>query len=250
MPCPAYADSRLAAVYDTLNPPEAYHSFYLALAGETPKAALDIGCGTGRLAVALARRGHRVTGADPAAGMLGIARSREGGEAVTWVEATAQTLDLADRFDLIVMTGHVFQVLLDDAAVRAALSNLGRHLAPGGRLAFETRNPLVRDWETWIPEETRERLSVPGVGTVEVWYDIAGVESELVSYETHFDFGGGDRTVAVSTLRFIGRERLAELLAETGFEAAEWLGDWDLSPVTPSSPEIIVIAERPVSTLP
>lgn len=242
MPCASYADPRLAAVYDPLNPPGPDTAFYLALAGERPKSVLDVGCGTGRLACELAARGHRVTGADPAAAMLDIARARPGGAQVAWVEAGAAALSLTARFDLIVMTGHVFQVLLDDSAVRAALANLRRHLALGGRLAFETRNPAVREWETWTPAETREEIAVPGLGTVEVHYDIGPVDGELVTYETHFRFAAGDVAVAPSVLRFMPRERLAGFLAEAGFADVVWYGDWDRSPPSDASPEIIVVA--------
>lgn len=242
MPCASYSDPRLAAVYDPLNPPAADTAFYIALAGETPRRVLDVGCGTGLLACELAARGHRVTGADPSAAMLGIARSRPGGQQVTWVEAEAAVLSLAARFDLIVMTGHVFQVFLEDRDVLAALRRLRRHLAPGGRLAFETRNPAVREWESWTPEETREAVAVPGLGTVEVHYDIGPVAGELVTYETHFRFAADDVAVAPSVLRFMDRERLAGLLAQAGFTDLVWYGDWDRSPPSATSPEIIVVA--------
>jgi len=242
MPCTAYTDPRLAAVYDPLNPPGADSAFYLALAGAAPKTVLDMGCGTGWLACALAARGHRVTGADPSPAMLAVARARPGGARVTWIEAEAAALATGTRFDLIVMTGHVFQVFLEDRAVRAALATLRRHLAPGGRLAFETRNPAVRDWQTWTPEETRETVAVPGIGPVAVHYDIGPVEGELVPYETHFRFAEDDVVVAPSVLRFMGRERLAGLLAEAGFAEAAWYGDWDSSPPSDTSPEIIVVA--------
>jgi len=250
MPCASYTDPRLAAVYDTLNPPAVDTAFYLALAGTAPpvprKTVLDMGCGTGRLARDLAARGHRVTGADPAAAMLAIARGRPGGEDVTWIETDAAGLALDTRFDLAIMTGHVFQVLLADGAVRAALAALRRHLAPGGRLAFETRNPAARDWESWRPAETRVALRVPGLGPVEVHYDIRAVAGELVTFETHFRFGPDDPpddvVVAPHTLRFMGRDALAAFLAEAGFAEVAWYGDWDRSPVTPASPEIIVIA--------
>src|SRR5882724_10802916 len=80
MYCAAYTDARLAAVYDALNPPSEDIVFYVELAGDSAKTILDMGCGTGRLACSLARLGHRVTGADPAAGMLGMQarRRREG----------------------------------------------------------------------------------------------------------------------------------------------------------------------------
>ena len=136
MPCASYVDPRLAAVYDHLNPPGKEDGFYAALAGAPPSIILDMGCGTGRFACQLAKLGHRVTGADPAGAMLGIARGREGGERVTWVETDAAGLHLATRFDLIIMTGHAFQVFLEDREIRAALGNLRRHLRTGRPSCF------------------------------------------------------------------------------------------------------------------
>jgi len=242
LPSPAYTDPRLAACYDAINPFNAADAFYLALAGDAPKTILDMACGTGRLAVALAERGHRVTGADPAPGMLQVARARRGGERVTWVESTATDLALATRFDLIIMTGHAFQVLLSDAEIKSALRTLRRHLAPGGTLAFETRNPLVEEWRDWIPSKTREVIQVPGIGAVEIHNDIAEANGALVTYETHFRFAPDEAVAAPDTLRFMGHTELAAFLAEAGFTAITWYGNWDRLPLSATSPEIIALA--------
>jgi SAM-dependent methyltransferase len=246
-PSRSYTDPRLAAVYDALNPPEADALFYLRLAGDEPKTILDMGCGTGRLACSLARRGHRVTGADPASAMLDIARKRQGGDKVAWIAAGAADLSIDTRFDLIIMTGHVFQVFLDDMAVAAVLANLSRHLAPEGRLAFETRNPLVEEWRDWTPERTRERIDVPGLGAVDVHYRVSGVAGQLVTFETHFRFAEDDVVTTWNTLRFMGKDELAAALERSGAPDVTWFGDWDGSPIGPARPELIVIAtfERP-----
>ena len=242
MPCTAYTDPRLAACYDALNPPEAHYPFYLARAGDEPRTILDMGCGTGRLALALAERGHRVTGADPSAGMMRVARGRAGAERVRWIDSDAADLTLETRFDLIIMTGHVFQVFLEDDEVSAALRNLRRHLAPGGTLAFETRNPLIEEWRDWIPALTRERIDVPGIGPVEIHYDIAKADGAFVTFETHFRFAPDDIVVAPTTLRFMSQAELAAFLANAGFTALTWFGTWDRAPVTATSPELIVLA--------
>lgn len=241
-PCAAYVHPRLAATYDAINPAEGDYDFYVRLAGDKPLAILDMGSGTGRLSLKLAARGHRVTGADPAPGMMLAARAKPGAEAVTWVAGDAASLALATRFDLIVMTGHVFQVFLEDDDIRAALSNLRRHLAPGGRIAFETRNPAVREWESWTPALTREQIAVPDIGPVTVHYDMTGADDRFVHFDTHFDFGDGDKVVAPTTLRIMDQATLARLLAESGLKPLDWFGDWDHSPFRPDSPEIIVVA--------
>ena len=139
------------------------------------------------------------------------------------------------------MTGHVFQLLLDDDDVRAALDALGRHLAPGGRLAFETRNPEVREWQYWSPGETRERVEIPG-GTADVHYDIRSVTGQLVTYETCIQFPGGESVTVPDTLRFMDQAELAGFLTGAGLTGVTWYGDWDGSPASPASPEIIAVA--------
>jgi ubiquinone/menaquinone biosynthesis C-methylase UbiE len=236
MPSLAYTDARLAACYDVINPPDASQAFYLALAGDAPKTILDIGCGTGRLAVALSERGHRVTGADPSPGMLRVARGWPGGERVTWVDSTAAQLALESRFDLIIMTGHAFQVLLSDEDVCAALRTLRAHLARGGVLAFETRSPLVEEWPAWIPSLTRETVAAPRIGTVEVHNDIAAAVGNLVTYETHFRFAPHDAVVTTDTLRSMSRAEIAAFLRNAGFAEITWFGDWDRCPISPQAP--------------
>lgn len=237
-----YSDPRLAAVYDRLNPPAADTRFYLELAGPPPRRVLDLGCGSGQLALALAAAGHRVSGADPAAAMLAVARAKPGAEAVTWVQAEAADLALAERFDLAVMTGHVFQVFLRDEDILAALAGLRRHLAPGGRLAFETRNPAARAWEGWTAAAGGETAEVEGIGQVEVQWQVTEVALPFVTFETRFRFPDGARVTAPSTLRFVEQPELVALLARAGFSEILCYGDWDRSAFGLASPEIIVVA--------
>jgi ubiquinone/menaquinone biosynthesis C-methylase UbiE len=238
-----YVNPRLTAVYDSLNPPAEYERFYVDLAGAAARTVLDMGCGTGRLACDLAARGHRVVGADPAVAMLDIARKRLGGDKVQWVQSHAAELSLAIRFDLIIMTGHAFQKLLTNEEVKAALRAFARHLSHGGTLAFETRNPLRREWEEWVPDLSRAVVTLADGSMVETHNDIRSVVGELVTYETHVSFGPHDQEAGADTLRFTGAAELTRYLKEAGFARQTWYGDWDRSPVGPESPELIVLAQ-------
>jgi SAM-dependent methyltransferase len=237
-----YNDRRLAAVYDAFNPPAHYHRFYLDLAGREPRDVLDMGCGTGWLAVALADRGHRVVGVDPASGMLSVAQSRPRGNAVRWVLGSAATFHDARRFDLIFMTGHAFQTLQTDDEIVASLSNLRDHLAEGGRLAFETRNPDAREWQGWTPAQTLEMRHVPGLGRVGLFNSIDRAELPYVVYRTHFRFPDGEVRSEPAALRFVTVPELAHMLAAAGFASTEFFGDWDRAPLSEAAPEIIVLA--------
>jgi ubiquinone/menaquinone biosynthesis C-methylase UbiE len=118
------------------------------LEGE-PADVLDLGCGSGTLAIALAAvpGDHRVTGIDGDPEILGMARAKRGAEAVEWVEGLADDLPFSDQsFDRVVTSLLLHH--LDPPVKRAALAEAHRVLRPGGRLHVadfgRSRDPLMR----------------------------------------------------------------------------------------------------------
>lgn len=244
-----YADPRLAQLYDLQNPWAADTEFYLRLANRLEaEKILDIGCGTGLLTCALAERGNRVVGLDPAAAMLDVARNRPGGEKVLWVEGDASRLGEtaeAAGADLAIMTGHVSQHITDEGEWTATLAAIHDALRPGGRVAFESLNPLLRPWTSWTPQATRGTIEHPVAGRVETWGQDLEVEGDLVRFDEHHLFENtGEDLVAAGELRFRTREGLTRSLADAGFSVEEVLGDWDGRPADESSREMIFVASR------
>ena len=216
-----YSDPDLAAIYDITCPWSVDRSFYLDRCAPGDRV-VDIGCGTGLLAATLAGKGCEVTGVDPAHAMLSIACQRAGGEAVTWVQGTAQAMDLADRFDVAIMTGHAFQTLLDDADLDAAVKSIAAHLAPGGQFLFESRDPDF-DWPA-VWTNTRDA----GQGVV--------VSSRLLDWDGQYlsfrqDIATGGRGyVSHSRLRFAPRVVIEEILRRNELQVAQVAGDWTGGP--------------------
>src|SRR5215472_9390727 len=130
-----FADPELVQFYDIENGWADDDRYCQELAFDK-RTVLDLGCGTGRLAAALAPD-REVFGVDPAAAMLTTARQREGGSGVTWIEADARSVRLGRRFELIVLTGHTFQVFLTDEDQQGVCDTIAAHLAPGGTFIFE-----------------------------------------------------------------------------------------------------------------
>jgi SAM-dependent methyltransferase len=236
----AYSDEDLASWYDVLNQWGADNDFYLDLV-RSANAVLDVGCGTGVLLHRARDAGHtgRLCGLDPSAGMLAHARERAD---VDWVLGDLASVDWDQEFDLAVMTGHAFQVLLSDDELRTSLAAVRAALTEGGRFAFETRNPLVRPWERWTPEHGREVTNAAGA-TVRVEHEVQAVEGDVVRMAETF-IGAGGREVSTGSLRFLDADRLAEFLDDAGLVVEEQFGDWDRSPLTATSREIITIARR------
>lgn len=92
-----------------------------------PRRVLDAGCGAGRIAIELARRGVDVIGVDIEASMLDTARRLA--PDLPWIEADLARLDLDHRFDVIVLAGNVMLFTSDRDATVAGCA---RHLDPGG----------------------------------------------------------------------------------------------------------------------
>jgi len=236
-----YKNASIAEIYDLANTRAQDTNFYLSLAGLRPCSVLDLGCGTGTLCCALAERGHRVTGVDPATAMLAVAKSKPHAEQVEWVECSAQIYRADRRFDLIVMTGHAFQILLTDADALAVLETMRGHLKERGRVAFESRNPRV-DWAgEWAARPPLVRM-LPSGQLLET-LEITGKEGEFISFQTSYRSQHGMLTTR-STLRFPSREHLGALIARSGLVVREVFGDWDAGPFEPAhSREIIFITE-------
>jgi SAM-dependent methyltransferase len=226
-----FTDPRLVPIYDLLSAARDDLGRFLELASAIDaRTVLDVGCGTGVLAVELARQGRAVVGVDPAAGMLDVARNRPGGDLVTWIQGDAGDAE-PGAFDLAVLTGHVAQVIFDDAAWARTVTDVHRALRPGGRIAFESRDPAARAWEAWNPAQSRRTLP----GPVELWLDGVEVEGGVVRYRIHYRLPSGQEIVSHTVLRFRSAEELALALTEAGF-AVDRIGSED--------GELIVIGVR------
>lgn len=217
-----FSEPRLAELYDPLDPDRSDLDAYVAMAAEFgARTVVDIGCGTGTLACLLARRGLTVTGLDPAAASLDVARRKPGADRVRWLHADGAAVPALDA-DLATMTGNVAQVFVTDQEWAAVLHAVRRALRPGGRLVFEARDPAKRAWLAWNRDQTYRRAVIPGAGPVQTWIDLTGIGAGLVSFRSTvvFDSDGAVLT-SDSTLRFRERAELAGSLASAGLVVDE-----------------------------
>lgn len=222
MPDAIFTDPRLASVYDAFDGDRDDLDFYVAIADELgARTVLDVGCGTGCLALRLAARGLRVVGVDPAEASLDVARAKDAVGDITWIHGDVTALPAAVLgVDLAVMTGNVAQVFVTDEEWARTLQAIGSALRPGGHLVFETRRPERRAWEGWAADTEPVALDVPGVGMVQRRLEVTAVNPPLVSFRYTYRFASGDGELLTSdsTLRFRDREEVESSLAAQGFQ--------------------------------
>ncbi|MET8514465.1 class I SAM-dependent methyltransferase [Streptomyces sp. NPDC005077] len=232
---------RLAAIYDLLDPDRSDLDAYVRMTKEFgARRVLDIGCGTGVLALLLADRGIEVVGVDPAGASIDVARSKPGSERVRWIRGDATTLPPL-RVDLATMTANVAQAITGPQAWQQTLRGAYEALGPGGLLVFETRDPARRAWEEWKPETSYSVTEIPGVGAVESWVQLIEVRGQLVTFRWTYVFAAdGQVLTSDSTLRFRERHEVEADLVSHGY-VVEDVRD---APDRPGR-EFVFLARRP-----
>ena len=219
-PDATFSDPRQAVLYDVFNNDRSDLEAYVTIAYEVEAhRVVDVGCGTGSLAVRLAELGFSVTGVDPAGASLDVARAKPNADLVTWVHGDATSLvGLEAATDLAVMTGNVAQVFVSDEDWYATLRATRRCLRPGGWFVFETRRSEVRDWETW--DLAPSPVAMPDGRTAVVSCTVTEVALPLVTFEGSTAIGE-EIMRSTSTLRFREHNELEHDLSCYGFNVLD-----------------------------
>jgi hypothetical protein len=138
----------------------------------------------------------------------------------------------------------VAQVFLEGADWSVTLDDIHAALKPGGRLAFESRNPDFQAWKHWNREETYEQFESPH-GPMECWLELVGVEHDRVRFEGYNVFKAtGEVLVAGSELRFRSQNELRDSLQKAGFVIEDLYGDWHRGLPSSQSRIVVFVARR------
>jgi SAM-dependent methyltransferase len=199
---------------------------------------LEIGVGSGRVAVPTALAGVAVVGVDASETMLDLARRRAAPHGVELTLVRADMRDLPDvgTFPLVTAPFRAFLHLRDDDERLAVLRSLYRRLEPGGTLAFDVFHPdrldIAETHGRWIERE-------PGIDERALW-DEAGRRLELA-------VRAGD-VCAQMELWWLEPEDWRRLLEAAGFDRITAFGSFDRGPLTPDATDSVWTARRPAAS--
>ncbi len=219
--------------------------FYLNLASAADGAVLELGVGSGRVAIPLARAGFEVVGLDHSPAMLArlaanlTAHPLEAGR-LDAIAGEMTAFDLGRRFGLVCVAADTFQHLLSTAEQAACLGCVARHLQSGGLFAFSVRSPASVGWEEaggWSPLLLHWTRTDPETGEtvlklVAEQPDAARMTRRLTYiYDRIAADGTLRRSVFPTELRYSTEAELRLLLQQAGLHVTHVYGDYDLSPV-------------------
>ncbi len=224
--------------------------FYTELARKHGSRALELGVGTARLAIQLARSGVEAWGIDNSPHMLKAAEAslaRETPEVQGRVRlrlADVRDFDLGEGFGLVYFPSYSFDHLLDRGDQMRALEAIRRHIAPGGVYAFDLAHvPEPRAESGWFVERRPldEHRMVVRTGfhrtdpegrlmSVDLWYELYRNGRMLERYHE-----GGEVYVH-------SPEGVRGLLEEAGFEIEAWYGGHEKQPFDEKSKMMVIVA--------
>ena len=232
-------------------------AFYSAHALKFGGPVLELGCGTGRIAVPLAESGLQITGLDISPRMLERAEQKrltlpsERRDSLRLVRGDMTNFDLHEHFPLIIIPFRPFQHLMTVQEQLQCLACVRRHLAVGGRLImdfFQTDAARMHDPSFLEPHFVAE-YEMPGGRKVRLTERIAAFHRAEQRNDVEMVFEVTppnrqiERHVFAFTFRYFFRYEVEHLLARSGLRVMEVFGDFDSSPLKDDSPEMIFVAE-------
>lgn len=228
----------------------------LDLAEQQGGAVLEMGCGTGRVVLALAAAGYRVTGVDVSPALLDVARRKVAaaglGDRVAWHQSDLLHVHLpAQAFALAVCVSNTLMHFTTPAAQVQVLRVACAALQPGGLLFLHLFNPdVARLIEIQGVQELADRWVDPESGSEVVKWSVRTVDfaeqlqETLFIYEEAFPSGEVRRTVCPFTLRFLWRNEGELMLEAAGFTVEEVWGDFVGTPYDSMGEHLIFVARR------
>jgi len=233
----SYGD-QVADVYDLMYGPDDEAVACLTdLAGAGP--VLELGIGTGRLALPLSAEGLEVHGIDASQAMVDRLRSKPGGDRIPVAIGDFADVEIDGRFSLVFVAFNTFFVLLDVETQQRCFTNVAAHLAPGGRFVVRTFVPDTSRFERDQHLEV-QAVAVDGARLSASRHDPANQRVDsLIMWVSN----AGVRTWP-ARLRYSYPDELDEMAAAAGLRLEHRWSGWARQPFEDDSAEQVSVYAR------
>ena len=231
--------------------------FYLDMAEEFGGPVLEIGVGTGRIAIPMVEEGFQVTGIDNSAEMIKVAQEylaelpENSFENLRLFQQDMKELNLEQKFPLCIIPFRAFLHNLTQKDQLATLEKIYQHLEPGGILAFDLFVPLysVISNDEWLDDIEEDELAIENSGvTISTFVKHNPVEQLMEiqnTYKSKSSSGQQEICDATMTYRYVFRYEMEALLTAAGFDTLHVWGGFEQQEYDFNSGIMVFIAQRP-----
>lgn len=219
-------------------------NFMLEFAEKITQPIIELACGTGRLTIPMAEKGHPMYGVDIHQGMLDLAiqKAESASVSIQFFKQDCTQLELPIKSPLAFMVGNSFQHFLTNQSRSALLKSVKAHLLPKGEFVFDTRNPILKELALNVDEEKTYTNSFNHVVT-ERNHERYDNETQVLLCTTMVKTNGGKgettHTDSIS-LRYTYPMEMRRLLSEHDFELVSMYGSWKKDPFTKDCASMII----------
>lgn len=223
-------------------------TMYKIFAEKYGKEILEIGIGTGRLAMELAKAGNNVTGIDFSQEMLSVGqkKAKENNIDIRFIQSDMRSFDTGNNYDLIIIPVNTITHLLTLDDIESFFGCVNRHLRENGRFVIDFLNPIIE----YLPKEFGEEFSfntykLPEDGATMEVYAKSKYHRETQITEFRLSYRINNELVhnEILKMRMFFPQELDGYLRFNGFAIEEKYGDYDLSEFISTSPKQIIIAK-------
>ncbi|SHF82017.1 class I SAM-dependent methyltransferase [Ornithinibacillus halophilus] len=227
--------------------------FLLKWASKMKGTIIDLACGTGRLTIPMAESGYHLIGVDIHRGMLNEAKekARIQNVSVKWIEQDGTNLELNVKSNFIFTVGNSFQHFLTNVDQDKLLSSVHKHLDNDGIFIFGTRFPSAEEllqppteeyWRTYIDKESNATVELFTISN----YDALEQVQHYTTIRKYKNIDGElfkEKRTKIS-LRYVFPKEMERLLQSNGFEIVDIYSDWNETPVTNNSYEMVYVCKK------
>ena len=239
-----------AEVYDYFYQHTEDIEFYVKMAKKYGSPILELGCGTGRVTLEIARNNFRITGLDSSESMLSILRkklereSKQAKDNVKIVKGDIRDFSLGEKFNLIILPFSTVVHLLSVEDVLKAFTCVRSHLSEKGVFIFDVFNPKLE----YLVKKKRIEFDIREVpnGEIVLWevanYDLTNQFITVKRYGFVAMENSRKEFIWKTKLRYWFKTELELLLQMAGFKNIETYGGFNLEPYDYSTGKIVMIA--------
>ncbi|MFJ7646552.1 class I SAM-dependent methyltransferase [Lysinibacillus sp. NPDC097279] len=227
--------------------------FLLKWASYTQGTIIDLACGTGRLTIPMAKNGYKLIGVDIHVGMIKEARKKAAhfDLPIEWVEQDCTTLKLTTKSNFIYSVGNSFQHFLTNQSQDDFFSSVHKHLEKGGVFIFGTRFPSVEEllqpsteeyWRTYTDSDTLYNVDLYTIS----FYDSLNQIQQYTTIRKYKNSEGQivDEKRTNISLRYVFPKEMERMVQDNGLEIVDVYQDWNETPATNDSYELIYVCKK------